>query len=125
MNPPCLSLSWSTESFTNPLLWPHCIIKCLSDAYFRILIGVVGHPVTFCPLFYETMNLDVFYSAHIQDCFSHAAMNAGIFGCRIGPPVTFIFNLFYAKELQEHSPWISYIILLLNDIRLKQKNAVF
>lgn len=36
-----------------PLPWPHEIVKCSSDAHFRISVEVVGHPGIFRLLFYE------------------------------------------------------------------------
>lgn len=34
--------------FTTPPLWPHGIVNCPLDAYFRISVEVVGHPGTLC-----------------------------------------------------------------------------
>ncbi len=36
-----------------PLPWPHGIVKCPSNAYYRIRVKVVGHPGTSRLLFFE------------------------------------------------------------------------
>ncbi len=54
-------------SFTT-FLWPHVIVKCSSDAHFRILSELLGHPATFCLLFYEYYEIG--HATHFTYCFS-------------------------------------------------------
>lgn len=44
-----LLLHWCVAllPFSNPLLWPHGMVKCLSDAHFRNSVEVVRHLVSF------------------------------------------------------------------------------
>ncbi len=54
-----LSLSWDlpcsvrcgASLFTNPLPWPHGMVKCPLDVHFRILTENVGHLSIFCIMF--------------------------------------------------------------------------
>ncbi len=54
-----LSLSWDlpcsvrcgASLFTNPLPWPHGMVKCPLDVHFRILTENIGHLSIFCIMF--------------------------------------------------------------------------
>lgn len=52
-----------------PFATPHGIVKCPSDAHFRISLEVVNHPGIFHLLFYECYDL-LLQSADISDAAS-------------------------------------------------------
>ncbi len=51
-------------SFTNPLLWPHGIVKCPLHVHFRNSPEVIGHPGTFCYCLMNTVDSDILVFSH-------------------------------------------------------------
>ncbi len=57
------------SNMTPPLPRPHGIVKCPSNAYYRIRTEVVGHPGTSRLLFFEYYEFG--HTTRLAYCFSH------------------------------------------------------
>lgn len=67
-----VTVTWPTSTaslpFINLLLWPNGMIKCPSNAHFRILVEVVGHPGNFLPTVFWKLISDTLLTSHTVFC---------------------------------------------------------
>ncbi len=74
-----VTIMWPTsdlQPFTNLLLWPHGIVKCLLTAHFQMRAEAVSHPGNFHLLFFEYY--EFLQTTLLVYCFSRIILQGSI-----------------------------------------------